>query len=121
MINIINKNAVIVKYQSGESKREIAKDLGISRNTVDKYVNEYIQLQHELSQAVDQTVIAAIQTKICSAPKRKPANVKKKAFTPEVERRFLELLEIDAKRSEILGSNKQTISAASLTRRHNNE
>lgn len=40
MINIINKNAVIVKYQSGESKREIAKDLGISRNTVDKYVNE---------------------------------------------------------------------------------
>ncbi len=121
MINIINKNAVIVKYQSGESKREIVKDLGISRNTVDKYVNEYIQLQHELSQAVDQTVIATIQNKICSAPKRKPANVKKKTFTPEVEWRFLELLEIDEKRSQILDSNKQTISAASLIRRLNSE
>lgn len=44
MINIINKNAVIVKYQSGESKREIAKDLGISRNTVDKKLIKQIQL-----------------------------------------------------------------------------
>ena len=121
MINIINKNDVIVRYRSGESKRAIAKALGISRNTVDKYVNEYNQLQQELSQAVDKTVIAAIQDKICSAPRRKIANVKKKAFTPEVERRFLELLEIDAKRKEVLGTNKQTISAASLTRRLNSE
>lgn len=119
MINIINKNEVIIRYRSGESKRAIAKALGIARNTVDKYVNEYNQLQQELSQAVDKTVIAAIQNKICSAPKRKQANVKKKAFTPEVERRFLELLEIDRKRKEVLGTNKQTISAASLTRRLN--
>lgn len=121
MINIINKNEVIIRYRSGESKKAIAKALGIARNTVDKYVNEYNQLQQELSQAVDKTVIAAIQNKICSAPKRKQANVKKKAFTPEVERRFLELLEIDRKRKEVLGTNKQTISAASLTRRLNSE
>ena len=47
--------------------------------------------------------------------------MKEKVFTPEVERRFLELLEIDSKRSEILGLNEQTISAASLTRRLNSE
>ena len=121
MINIINKNELIVRYRSGESKRSIAKTLGVSRNTVDKYINEYNQLQQELSNAVDKTVIAAIQDKICSVPKRKPAKVKRKAFTPEVERSFLELLKIDAKRNEVLGNNKQTISAASLTRRLNSE
>lgn len=41
MINIIKKNELIVRYRSDESKREIAKALVISRNTVDKYVNEY--------------------------------------------------------------------------------
>ena len=44
MINIINKNEIIVRFRSGESKRVIAKALGIARNTVDKYVNEYNQL-----------------------------------------------------------------------------
>lgn len=121
MINIINKNEIIVRFRSGESKRAIVKTLGIARNTVDKYVNEYNQLQQELSQAVDKTVIAAIQNKICSAPKRKTVNVKRKAFTPECERKFLELLELDAKRKEVLGTNKQTVSAASLTRRLNSE
>ena len=90
MINIINKNEIIVRFRSGESKRAIAKALGIARNTVDKYVNEYNQLQQKLSQAVDKTVIAAIQNKICSAPKRKTVNVKRKAFTPECERRFFD-------------------------------
>ena len=91
MINIINKNEIIVRFRSGESKRAIAKALGIARNTVDKYVNEYNQLQQKLSQAADKTVIAAIQNKICSAPKRKTVNVKRKAFTPECERRFLHI------------------------------
>ena len=45
MINIINKNEIIVRFRSGESKRAIAKALGIARNIVDKYVNEYNQLQ----------------------------------------------------------------------------
>ncbi len=48
MINIINKNEVIIRNRSGESKRAIAKALGIARNTVDKYVNEYNHLQQEL-------------------------------------------------------------------------
>lgn len=71
---------MIVRYRSSESKRAIAKALGIARNTIVKYVNEYNQLQQELSQAVDKIVIVAIQNKICSAPKRKPAIVKKKAY-----------------------------------------
>ncbi len=121
MIDIINKNEVIIRYRSGESKRSISKSLGISRNTVARYIKQYDELEAKLSEAVDKTVIAAIQDEICSAPKRKVVNVKKKAFTPEVERRFYELIAIDEKRKEVLGTNKQTLSAAGLTRRLNSE
>jgi len=121
MIDIIDKNEVIVRYRSGESKRSISKALGISRNTVDRYVNEYKELEAKLNSTVDTAVIALIQEQMCMAPKRKKAKVVRKAFTPEVEKRFLELIEIDEKRSEILGTNKQSISAASLTRRLNSE
>ena len=49
MINIINKNEIIVRFRSGESKRAIAKALGIARNTIDKYINEYNQLQQRFA------------------------------------------------------------------------
>lgn len=42
MINMIEKNGIISMHiHEGKSKREISRILRISRNTVDKYINEY--------------------------------------------------------------------------------
>lgn len=42
MINMIEKNGIISMHiHEQKSKREISRILGISRNTVDKYISEY--------------------------------------------------------------------------------
>lgn len=42
MINMIEKNSIIsIHIHEHKSKREISRILGISRNTVDKYISEY--------------------------------------------------------------------------------
>lgn len=41
VINIINKNTIIVKYTNGMGIKTIARELGLSKNTVKKYIREY--------------------------------------------------------------------------------
>ena len=48
MIYLKTKQQVILKHRDGISNRQIAKDLGIDKNIVNKYVNEYDQKVREL-------------------------------------------------------------------------
>lgn len=41
VIDIVTKQKVILKHREGLSNRQIARELGIDKNTVNKYVNEY--------------------------------------------------------------------------------
>jgi len=116
VIEIIKKNEIIIKYKNGLGIKTIAKNLGISKNTVKSYVREYEENMCKLVDETDKTRIAIIQEQICAKPTRKKYLKVCPAYTPEVERRFLELIRKDEERDKILGTNKQKVTAALLHR-----
>ncbi|MCU0105115.1 helix-turn-helix domain-containing protein [Acholeplasma vituli] len=77
MINMIEKNGIISMHiHEGKSKREISRILGISRNTVDKYITEYEknlkalkESEHDYESRVHQQTLFAKptykRTKLC--------------------------------------------------------
>ncbi len=71
MINIIEKNEIVVAHKSGQSIKSIAKDLGIARNTVRSYIRDYENSLMVIAQETDKTKIAIIQELICAKPARK--------------------------------------------------
>ncbi len=116
MINIIDKNDIIVRHKNGQAIKFIAKNLGIARNTVRAYIREYEASIIKLSQSTDKQFIISVQKSICSKPSRKHSIKKCSAFTPEVKQRFHELIQIDEERNKKLGTNKQQLTAALLHR-----
>ena len=116
MITIIDKNEIIVRHKNGQSIKFIAKNLEIARNTVRAYIREYESSITKLSQATDKQFIISIQESMCSKPSRKQSVKACSAFTPEVEQRFQELIEIDEERNLLLGTNKQQLTASLLHR-----
>lgn len=114
MIDIIQKNEIIIKYKNGIGIKTIARELGISKNTVKSYVREYDEKIKGLSIETDKTKIAVIQEQICSKPNRKKYLRNCPAFSPELQRRFNELLMKDEERNKMLGPNKQNVTAVLL-------
>lgn len=50
MMNLMDKSQMIKLHIQGKSNREIAEDMKVSRNTVNKYVKEYKELQGQLAE-----------------------------------------------------------------------
>ncbi|HHX67961.1 MAG TPA: IS21 family transposase [Gallicola sp.] len=120
MITIIQKNEIIVKFKDGLGIKTIARDLGISKNTVRSYIREYQNQMNTLSEETDKAKIAVLQEMICSKPVRKTIVKNCTVFTKDVETRFLELIKKE-ERDRILGPNKQNLTAALLWRTLVNE
>lgn len=116
MITIIQKNEIIVKYKDGLGIKTIARELGISKNTVKSYIRDYQNQMATLSEETDKAKIAVLQELICSKPVRKTIIKNRTAFTKDIGTRFLELIKIDEERDRILGPNKQYLTAALLWR-----
>lgn len=90
--------------------------LGVSKDTVNKYVKEYVSHKKEISNEINEDKIALIQKEMCAAPKRKSATRKALVFTGDLQARFYELIRIDEERNKRLGINKQQLTAALIHR-----
>lgn len=112
----MEKNEIIVKHKNGQSKSSIARELGISRNTVKRYLREYEESMTQLSQETDRAMISLIQETMCSKPVRRQSKKKKTAFTSEVEQRFIEIIQNDDERNKVLGINKQQLTGSLIYR-----
>ena len=110
----MNKNEIIIRHKNGDSIRKIAREMGISRNTVRSYIRKYDENIEKLNKETDKFVVAALQDELCAPPKRKSAKRNKTAFTAEVEKRFNEIIEISKRKDELLGNNKQTLTAVKI-------
>lgn len=116
VVKVIEKNEIIIRFKNGQSKSAIARELGIARNTVKSYIREYQEQMTKLSDETDVARIALIQESICSKPIRKNSNRYPTVFHDQLEQRFHELIQIDEERNQILGQNKQQLTAALLHR-----
>jgi transposase len=121
MVTIYMKNDILSRHRQNMSNREIAKDLGISKDTVNKYVNQAKKLMKQIDETKDEQLIIKLQNELVSKPIRKSVSVKK-VFSGNLERRFYELLFEDENKNTLLGNlNKQKLTASLLHRKLRSE
>lgn len=95
MVTLTQKQRIILKHIEGMSNRSIAKELHMSKDTVNKYVTEYEKQKSELlfmnPEADPKELIQAIVEK----PKYNSDNREPKRVTPEMIKAIEECLEIN--------------------------
>ena len=87
LITLNQKQEIILKcYREGKSQRSIARETGIDRKTVRKYINSYQHAKQELIQSVELTRNDQIDliTNLVEAPKYQVANREKRRLTEEM-------------------------------------
>src|SRR5690554_2060698 len=96
MISMYTKQEIILKsHREGKSKREISRELGISRNTVTKYIKEF---ESRLSQSASPE--ATVGEQLSTAPKYDTSNRSKRKLTSEVVKIIDDLLEENEKKRQ---------------------
>jgi predicted transcriptional regulator len=115
MITLVQKQKIIIEAVKGKkSHREIARELGISRNTVKKYLKEYEQalkkLQTEDSKGIDKEEIIE---EIVKKPTYKRNHPHKPKMKKVIEKFIDEKLEDNKKRKE-QGIYKQLMSIKTI-------
>lgn len=118
MVTIYMKNRILTMHREGKSNRYIAKMLGISKDTVNKYVNEMKDIMKQIELETDKNRTLELQNKLVSTPVRKGVSINK-VFSGKLKERFYELLKHDEEKELelLLGLNKQKITASLLHRR----
>ena len=112
MIGLKEKSRIIGFHIKGKSNRWIAKELGIDRGTVGKYVAEYDMLQNALinTSANETEKLRGITEKITAAPKYDSSTRRCRKLTPQLSERLDEILAAEAKKDKALGNHKQSLS-----------
>lgn len=117
MINMIEKNGIISMHiHEQKSKREISRVLGISRNTVDKYISEYETNLKALKESEHDYESRVHQQTLFGKPTYKRTKSNHSVFTDQMKIDFDQMIEKDKRRDEQLGDNKQKLSAAKIYR-----
>lgn len=84
MVRLKTKQAIILKYyREGKSFRSIARELGVSRITITKYIKKYEGELLELNKT-NTTEQPEIIESICSSPQYNADNRKKRKITEEI-------------------------------------
>ena len=88
VINLLEKNEIINRHLIGESKRQIARELGKSRQVISKYIAEYEASQKAVEVAETLAEKEAILIESSRKPRYKVGVREKPAMTPEIEAAF---------------------------------
>lgn len=108
MITLMDKYTIIKLKQTGMSNRQVAKQLGLNRKTVNKCWNDY---QTELQQLDGSAMqLKSIQEKIISTPQYDVTNRKSYKYTEEIDKALDSILESEKEKLRLLGVNKQQLS-----------
>ncbi|WP_427340427.1 helix-turn-helix domain-containing protein [Caloranaerobacter sp. DY30410] len=85
MISLQQKAEILLKYfREGVSQREISRELGISRDTVRKYINEFEKKLQKLEDESDEKNILLLIEEMVLKPKYDTSKRKKVKLTDEV-------------------------------------
>ncbi|MCG8485525.1 MAG: IS21 family transposase [Clostridia bacterium] len=100
MITLKQKQEIILAaYREGKSQRAIARETGIDRKTIRKYIKEYESNRQELIQSKGNDVEEIIEN-IVEKPKYNTQNRKKIKLTEEVRERIIFYLDENEKRKK---------------------
>lgn len=95
MVNLNQKQKIILKHIDGMSNRSIAKELHISKDTVNKYVSEYEKQKSELLLMNPEADPAELIQAIVEKPKYNSQNREPKKVTLEIMEAIEECLKIN--------------------------
>ncbi|QXE17517.1 IS21 family transposase [Clostridium sp. 001] len=108
MIELLQKQKIILKHIEGMSNRAIARELHISKDTVNKYIKEYQNQKSELLQTNPEMDPSELIQAIVEKPKYNSDGRRPTKVTPEMMEEIEALLELNRKkRAE--GRQKQTL------------
>lgn len=96
------KQEILLMYlREGRSQREIAREVGVDRKTVRKYINAYEQKVNALRKVDDKIDRGELIQELVESPKYQANNRRKRVMTEEIEQRIREHLQENAiKRQE---------------------
>lgn len=97
LINLNKKRKILLSYTNGKSISEIVSEVGHSRNTIIKYINEYENSVRKLivaNESNDDVSAEALIEELSTAPSYDVSNRTKRKLTDEIQ------LEIDIKLKE---------------------
>ena len=100
MIDLVKKQQIIIKHRGGTSNRQIAIDLGIDKNTVNKYVNEYEEELRELLAKNPEANPQELPPGIIEIPKYNAENRDVRKTTKEAMKIIQDCLDENAKKRE---------------------
>ena len=86
MIKLNLKRQILLKYQNGDSKSEIARESGACRTTVRKYINEYEETISKIKASVDgdNDTVDALVEELSTKPKYDSSNRSKRKLTDDM-------------------------------------
>lgn len=106
MIDLVEKQTIILKHREGISNRQIASDMKIDKNTVNKYVNEYDDAMAKLLATDPGASEDQLSPEILIKPKYDTSNRGRRKSTEEAIEVIRDCLEENAKRRQT-GRSKQ--------------
>ena len=94
MMNLMDKSQMITLHIQGNSNREIADIMKISRNTVNKYIRNYKQLQAQLAECdpEDKERVRELTEAITAEPKYDSSNRGFRKWNAEMDALLDEIL-----------------------------
>ena len=114
MCDLVDKQKIIIEHCAGKTNRKIAKEMGLNRKTVNKYVTEYEEARkREMAESTPGTGTLPVTPFILVAPKYDSSNRTKTVVTDEVLQKIQ--LCLDENETRLLrGAGKQQMRATDI-------